>query len=289
MINRFRGDIRLLEPGLEWLEQKTGKPVLAVLPYLHGLQLDAEDAIQPAQQSSGKFRIIVPAIPRISNHTDFDALRAHPDVDLQFIGPDHAIPPADLIILPGSKNTRADLAFLQQQGWQQVLEKHLRYGGKVIGICGGYQMLGQIISDPHGVEGTAGDSDGLGLLDITTELTQEKRLQQVSGYCAFGFAAGGAPAAVQGYEIHMGLTYASNETLPAFHLNDEDEGARSPDDLILGTYLHGLFDHPEACSAVLEWAGLQSDAVVDLSALREHSINRVADACIPLLDALRAL
>jgi adenosylcobyric acid synthase len=96
-------------------------------------------------------------------------------VDLQFIGPDHAIPPADLIILPGSKNTRADLAFLQQQGWQQALEKHLRYGGKVIGICGGYQMLGQIISDPHGVEGTAGDSDGLGLLDITTELTQEKR------------------------------------------------------------------------------------------------------------------
>ncbi|WP_234030427.1 cobyric acid synthase [Undibacterium sp. 14-3-2] len=289
VINRFRGDIRLLEPGLEWLEQKTGKPVLAVLPYLHGLQLDAEDAIQPAQQSSGKFRIIVPAIPRISNHTDFDALRAHPDVDLQFIGPDHAIPPADLIILPGSKNTRADLAFLQHQGWQQALEKHLRYGGKVIGICGGYQMLGQIISDPYGVEGTAGDSDGLGLLDITTELTQEKRLQQVSGYCAFGFAADGAPAAVQGYEIHMGLTYASNETLPAFHLNGEDEGARSPDDLILGTYLHGLFDHPEACSALLAWAGLQSDAVVDLSALREQSIDRVADACIPLLDALRAL
>jgi adenosylcobyric acid synthase len=106
--------------------------------------------------------------------------------------------------LPGSKNTRADLAFLQQQGWQQALEKHLRYGGKVIGICGGYQMLGQIISDPHGVEGTAGDSDGLGLLDITTELTQEKRLQQVSGRCAFGLAADGAPAAVQGYEIHMG-------------------------------------------------------------------------------------
>ncbi|MFZ6658425.1 cobyric acid synthase [Undibacterium sp. TJN19] len=287
VINRFRGDIRLLEPGLEWLEKKTGKPVLAVLPYLHGLQLDAEDAIQSSQGVAGKFRIIVPAIPRISNHTDFDALRAHPDVDLQFIGPDRTIPPADLIILPGSKNTRADLAFLQAQGWHMVLEKHLRYGGKVIGICGGYQMLGQVISDPHGVEGAAGDSDGLGLLDITTELTREKRLQQVSGVCAFGDAP--VQAQVEGYEIHMGITYASNDTLPVFTINGEDEGARSPDDLIMGSYLHGLFDHPDACAALLTWAGLRSDTRVDLAALREQSLDRVADACAPLLAALQKL
>ncbi|MFZ6817369.1 cobyric acid synthase [Undibacterium sp. Ji22W] len=290
VINRFRGDISLLEPGLDWLEEKTGKPVLAVLPYLHGLMLDAEDAIQVKQNTTGKFRIIVPAIPRIANHTDFDALRAHPDVDLQFIGPDHPIPAADLIILPGSKNTRDDLAFLQQRGWQQVLEKHLRYGGKVIGICGGYQMLGQVVSDPHGVEGRAGDSDGLGLLDITTELTQEKRLQQVQGTCVFG---DDQTAKVEGYEIHMGITYASNDTLPAFVLINgaakEDEGSRSPDDQILGTYLHGLFDHPEACQALLRWAGLQSDVKVDLNALREQSINRVADACLPLLKALQNL
>jgi adenosylcobyric acid synthase len=287
VINRFRGDIRLLEPGLEWLEKKTGKPVLAVLPYLHGLQLDAEDAIQSSQGTAGKFRIIVPAIPRISNHTDFDALRAHPDVDLQFIGPDRVIPPADLIILPGSKNTRADLAFLQAQGWHAVLEKHLRYGGKVIGICGGYQMLGQVISDPDGVEGVAGDSDGLGLLDITTELTTEKRLQQVSGVCVFGDVT--VQAQVEGYEIHMGMTYASNDTLPVFKINGEDEGARSPDDLIMGSYLHGLFDHPDACAALLAWAGLRSAARVDLAALREQSIDRVADACIPLLAALQKL
>lgn len=285
VINRFRGDISLLEPGLDWLEKKTGKPVLAVLPYLHGLQLDAEDAIQSSQGNAGMFRIIVPAIPRISNHTDFDALRAHPDVDLQFIGPDRAIPAADLIILPGSKNTRADLEFLQAQGWQPVLEKHLRYGGKVIGICGGYQMLGQVISDPHGVEGQAGDSDGLGLLDITTELTQEKRLQQVTGVCAFNSST----AQVNGYEIHMGITYASNDTQPVFTINGEDEGARSPDDLILGTYLHGLFDHPEACAALLAWAGLESEHKVDLAALRELSLDRVADACVPLLDALQRL
>lgn len=290
VINRFRGDITLLEPGLDWLEQKTGKPVLAVLPYLHGLMLDAEDAIQMKQNNTGKFRIIVPAIPRIANHTDFDALRAHPDVDLQFIGPDHPIPSADLIILPGSKNTRDDLEFLKQRGWQQVLEKHLRYGGKVIGICGGYQMLGQIVSDPHGVEGKAGDSLALGLLDITTELTKEKRLQQVHGHCLFGHDQS---AKVAGYEIHMGVTYASSETLPAFMIDEggtpQEEGTRSPDDQILGTYLHGLFDHPEACLALLAWAGLQSEAVVDLNALREQSINRVADACIPLLDALQRM
>jgi adenosylcobyric acid synthase len=290
VINRFRGDISLLEPGLDWLEQKTGKPVLAVLPYLHGLMLDAEDAIQMKQNSTGKFKIIVPAIPRIANHTDFDALRAHPDIDLQFIGPDHPIPAADLIILPGSKNTRDDLAFLKQRGWQQVLEKHLRYGGKVIGICGGYQMLGQIVSDPHGVEGKAGDSDGLGLLDITTELTREKRLQQVQGQCLF---AAGQTAKVTGYEIHMGITYASSDTLPAFVLmganSNEEEGTRSPDNQILGTYIHGLFDHPEACQALLAWAGLQTDVVVDLNTLREQSIDRVADACIPLLTALQRL
>ena len=290
VINRFRGDISLLEPGLEWLEQKTGKPVLAVLPYLHGLMLDAEDAIQMDQQRSGKFKIIVPAIPRIANHTDFDALRAHPEIDLQFIGPDHPIPAADLIILPGSKNTRDDLNFLKQRGWQAVLEKHLRYGGKVLGICGGYQMLGQLVSDPHGVEGLAGDSDGLGLLDITTELTKEKRLQQVHGHCIFNSSHA---AKVTGYEIHMGITYASSDTTPAFKLTDEngtqEEGTVSPDNQILGTYIHGLFDHPEACQALLAWAGLQTDVVVDLNALREQSIDRVADACIPLFSALQKI
>lgn len=286
VINRFRGDIALLEPGLRWLEQKTGKPVLAVLPYLHGLMLDAEDAIQVSQHAGGKFRIIVPAIPRISNHTDFDALRAHPDVDLQFIGPDHPIPAADLIILPGSKNTCADLAFLKRTGWQQALEKHLRYGGKVIGICGGYQMLGQWVSDPHGVEGVAGEAEGLGLLDVTTELTKEKRLQQVEGVCTFGEQRN---QRVQGYEIHMGVTYASSDTLPVFMIAGEEEGTRSPDDLIMGTYLHGLFDHPEACQAILQWAGLTSTSTPDLNALREASIDRVADACEELLLALDSL
>ena len=281
VINRFRGDISLLQPGLDWLEKQTGKPVLAVLPYLHGLFLDAEDAIQPAQGARGRFKVIVPALPRISNHTDFDALRAHPDVDLSFIGPGQAIPPADLVVLPGSKSTRGDLAWLQAQGWPQALRRHLRYGGKVIGICGGYQMLGRSVADPHGVEGAPGTSPALGLLDVETELTREKRLAQVSGHCAF------AEAAVSGYEIHMGVSRGNPASPAAFYIGERAEGTRSPDDQILGTYLHGLFDIPESLTALLRWAGLEAPSAVDLPALREQSLERVADASKPLLEALR--
>jgi adenosylcobyric acid synthase len=177
VINRFRGDLGLLQPGLDWLEAKTGKPVLAVLPYLHDLQLDAEDAIAPTQSVRGRFRVAVPVLPRISNHTDFDALRAHADIDLRFVGPGQAIPPADLIILPGSKNTRGDLAWLKQQGWPDAIRRHLRYGGKLIGICGGFQMLGESVDDPHGVEGAPGSSAGLGLLAMRTALTRDKRFR----------------------------------------------------------------------------------------------------------------
>jgi adenosylcobyric acid synthase len=280
VINRFRGDISLLEPGLEWLEQKTGKPVLAVLPYLHGLQLDAEDAIQQGQGSTGSFRVVVPVFPRISNHTDFDALRAHPQVDLRFIGPQQDLPPADLIILPGSKNTRADLDWLKQNGWDEGIRRHLRYGGRLIAICGGFQMLGTTISDPHGLEGSAGESAGLGLLALRTELLREKRLAQVEGRCVF------ADAAVSGYEIHMGASSGAALERPAFVVDGRAEGAISDDGQILGTYLHGVFDHPEGMRALLRWAGLRDAGTVDIGALREASIDRVADACRELFEAL---
>ncbi|MFC7288093.1 cobyric acid synthase [Herminiimonas glaciei] len=283
VINRFRGDISLLEPGLKWLEEQTGKPVLAVLPYLHGLFLDAEDAVETTQAARGAFRVVVPVPPRISNHTDFDALRAHPEVDLQLVGPGQPIPPADLIILPGSKNTRGDLDWLIANGWRETLLRHARYGGKIIGICGGYQMLGMTVADPHGVEGRPGVSQGLGLLDIATELTREKRLEQVSGTCAF------ADAGVSGYEIHMGTSEGAARSSPVFMIDGRAEGARSDDDHILGTYLHGLFDTPSACSALLRWAGLDSDVTVDTAQLREASLQRLADAARPLLAALRAL
>jgi adenosylcobyric acid synthase len=280
VINRFRGDIALLEPGIEWLENKTGKPVLAVLPYLHGLCLDAEDAIDTKQSSTGQFRVVVPVVPRISNHTDFDPLRMHPDIDLQFVGPGAAIPAADLIVLPGSKNTQSDLAFLVAQGWDTALQKHLRYGGKVIGICGGFQMLGLTVNDPFGVEGNAGCVDGFGLLDLTTELQTEKQLRNVKGSCKF------ADASVTGYEIHAGISIGTALDNPAFFVEGRPEGAISRDKQILGTYLHGVFDDPQALNALLEWAGLRSDIRIDSNELRDLSLDRVADACVPLMDVL---
>ena len=292
VINRFRGDISLLQGGLDWLEERTGKPVLAVLPYLHGLTLDAEDAIQSEQHGSGLFRVIVPLLPRISNHTDFDALRAHPQVDLRFIAAGQPHPPADLVILPGSKNTRGDLAWLKEHGWQETLQRHLRYGGKVIGICGGFQMLGKRVIDAHGMEGVAGVTEGLGLLDLETEMTQNKQLRQVVGRCAF------TDASVSGYEIHMGISSGPALARPAFLIDGSTpetgscgvaEGARSEDEQVLGTYLHGIFDTPEALRSLLAWAGLADAVTIDLRALREASIDRIADATLPLLQALEKL
>ncbi|MFC3460486.1 MULTISPECIES: cobyric acid synthase [Massilia] len=285
VINRFRGDIGLLEPGLDWLERETGKPVLAVLPYLHGLYLDAEDAVQPAQAGQGAFKVVVPSLPRMSNHTDFDALRAHPEIDLRFVRQGETIPGADLVILPGSKNTRADLAWLRAQGWPEAIRRHLRYGGKLIGVCGGFQMLGTRIDDPHGVEGNAGASEGLALLEITTSMTRHKQLRQVSGVCAFD-ASG---AQVAGYEIHMGESEGAALGQPAFRVDGRAEGACSTDGQILGTYLHGLFDHPDACAALLRWAGARTVHRVDSAALREASLDRLADAAQPLLERLRLL
>jgi adenosylcobyric acid synthase len=287
VINRFRGDIKLLEPGLDWLEAQTGKPVLAVLPYLHGLFLDAEDAVQAAQTSKGAFRVVVPSLPRMSNHTDFDALRAHPDVDLRFVREGEAIPGADLIILPGSKNTRGDLAWLDTHGWREQIARHLRYGGKVMGVCGGFQMLGKTVGDPHGVEGTPGVSNGLGLLDIDTELTRDKQLTRVEGVCMF--APCNASGRVSGYEIHMGVSSGAAMTRPVFAIDGRGEGAMSADGQIMGTYLHGLFDHPDACSALLRWAGSRSEQVVDTAQLREASLDRIAASVEGLLDRLIGL
>lgn len=284
IINRFRGDIGLLQPGLDWLVARTGKPVFGVLPYLHGLHLDAEDAIvgtQSDKRDDALLRVIVPVLPRISNHTDFDALRAHPGVDLRFVGPGMPIPAADLVILPGSKSVRADLDFLRTHGWDRALARHLRYGGKVIGICGGMQMLGRHVHDPDGREGPAGSSTGLGLLDVDTTLAPEKQLRQVSGRLAL--EDGGAT--VRGYEIHLGVTTGAGLARPALWLGDNrPDGALSADGQVLATYVHGLFDDPAACGALLRWAGLAAAQGVDLDALREASIERLADSVAAHLD-----
>ncbi|MWV15884.1 cobyric acid synthase [Pseudomonas sp. L-22-4S-12] len=283
VINRFRGDLSLLQPGLDWLEERTGKPVLGVLPYLMDFHLEAEDAIATRQviQAEQSLKVVVPVLPRISNHTDFDPLRLHPQVDLQFIGPGQAIPPADLIILPGSKSVRADLAFLREQGWPAAIDRHLRYGGKLLGICGGLQMLGTQIDDPHGLEGAPGSSAGLGLLDFATVLEPEKQLRNVLGRLCL------EQAAVNGYEIHAGVS-AGVGLNGAVQLNDgRSDGGLSADGQVLGTYLHGLFESSEACGALLRWAGLREVQTVDYHALRERDIERLADLVEAHLDTAR--
>jgi len=275
VINRFRGDIALLQPGLEWLEHKTGKPVFGVLPYLQGLHLDAEDALQCEQAETAeddRLRVIAPAFPRISNHTDFDALRAYPQVDFRFVGPGSPIPSADLIVLPGSKSVRADLDWLVGEGWSHAITRHLRYGGKVIGICGGMQMLGRRVDDPHGLEGPAGCSRGLALLNYDSRLEPEKQLRHVCGRLSE------SGARVRGYEIHMGVTTGPALGRPAIVLdNGEANGALSEDGQIFATYLHGLFDQPEASATLLAWAGLAHAPPLDYAAMREASIDRLAD------------
>jgi adenosylcobyric acid synthase len=280
VINRFRGDISLLQSGLNWLEQQTGKPVLGVLPYLHDLHLEAEDAIQTAQPitSQTSLKVVVPVLPRISNHTDFDVLRFHPQVDLQFISLSQPIPSADLIILPGSKSVQADLVHLLNSGWKDAILKHLRYGGKVLGICGGFQMLGNSIADPDQVEGKSGTLEGLGLLDLQTTLTTQKQLKNVKGHIELD------QSEITGYEIHAGLSQGDALKRPFCKLEDGFDGAISEDNQIIGTYVHGLFDNVQSQQTLLNWAGLKHTDSINPTAVQENTLNRLADMVEAHLD-----
>ncbi|UJS24493.1 cobyric acid synthase [Thiothrix winogradskyi] len=286
VINRFRGDIGLLQGGLDWLEAYTGKPVLGVLPYLHGLHLDAEDAVpentphpQPFPRKGGReLRVIVPRLPHISNHTDFEPLRLHPQVDFQYVGHLESIPAADLVILPGSKNVGFDLAWLRSQGWEAAIQRHLRYGGKVIGVCGGMQMLGQALHDPHGIEGESTSHQGLGLLDFETTLQPEKQLTNRRGILAPPLQKEGlGEDFLQGYEIHCGISTGKALAFPAVYLDGQPDGAISADGQIIATYLHGLFDSPDALQTLLEWAGLTVTQTFDINTVREQQLERLAD------------
>jgi adenosylcobyric acid synthase len=291
VINRFRGDLALLQPGLKWLEARTGKPVFGVLPHLPGLHLDAEDSIsrepidrEPAAGHAATLRVLVPVTPRIANHTDFDPLRQQPQVDFHYVQDARDLAGADLVILAGSKSVRADLAWLRERDWPRYLERHLRYGGKLIGICGGFQMLGEQIADTEGVEGPPGQSAGLGWLELHTVLHKEKELRNVSGCLALDATR------VSGYEIHMGQSTGSALDRPALRLEDgRADGAMSADGQILGTYVHGLFEEPSACATLLRWAGLTAPLVLDHARRREQMLDRLADAVESSLDLSRLL
>ncbi len=295
VINKFRGDKTLLDPGLAWLEQRTGKPVFGVLPYLHDFYLEAEDAIDASQTKDDNtplLNIVVPVFPRISNHTDVDALRHHPRVNLHFVGPGQTPPPADMVILPGSKSVMDDLAWLRENGWQNYLDKHLRYGGKVMGICGGLQMLGESIVDNEAVESTHKTIKGLGYLPLHTVFKPEKQLANKRGILRLG----NSEAPVEGYEIHHGDSTVDNhavdnnttqnsETQRLLHYDDgSTDGYLSNDQQIFGCYLHGLFDTPATCDAILQWAGLAGHNAIDMRAFKEKNIVRLAESVASHLD-----
>jgi adenosylcobyric acid synthase len=203
---------------------------------------------------------------------------------LRFVDGTQGPPAADLIILPGSKNVRADLDWLRAHGWERHLQRHLRYGGKLLGVCGGFQMLGRSIADPHGVEGPAGESAGFGWFDMRTQLQRGKQLLNVEGTLCLE----GAP--VSGYEIHAGQSEGLALDHPAVILEDQRrDGAISADGQILGSYLHGLFERSSASTALLRWAGLPQPLIVNHPAQREEMLERLADAVEASLDVPRLL
>ncbi|HXG20915.1 MAG TPA: cobyric acid synthase [Methylomirabilota bacterium] len=248
LINKFRGDIRLLESGLRLLEERTGIPVFGVVPYLRELRIPQEDAAildaTTARPGEKPLAFGVVRLPRISNYTDFAPLELEPDVAVHYVSDPESVPRLDVVCLPGSKSTVADLQWLRRARWETYLTRHVRDGGWLVGICGGYQMLGQDILDPHHVESAAAETVGLGFLDVVTTFAREKITAQVEG------AGLGSGPPVSGYEIHAGRVTRQGAALPLLRLTmrngqpiNELEGAHSLEGRVWGTAIHGLFDN----------------------------------------------
>ena len=238
VINKFRGDLSLFDDGYRLIAARTFWPGFGVLPYFpDAWRLPAEDALDIAPSpTKGGVKIACLTLSRIANFDDLDPLQAEPGVAVVMVRPGQTIPvDAALVIIPGSKSTRGDLAYLRAQGWDIDLLAHHRRGGRILGICGGYQMLGREISDPHGIEGPAGASKGLGLLDVATTMTTDKRLTRTEAV----HAASGT--AVSAYEIHIGRTEGGDCKRPFARIGLRPEGAISADGRVTGSYLHGMF------------------------------------------------
>ncbi|MCS0496388.1 cobyric acid synthase [Ancylobacter sp. MQZ15Z-1] len=240
LVNRFRGDPALFASGMEEIAARTGWAALGLVPFFPGARrLPAEDALAldaaPLAKPGAKLRIAVPLLPRIANFDDIDPLDAEPGVEVVRVRPGEALPgDADLVILPGSKSTIPDLAALRANGWDIDIAAHVRRGGRVLGLCGGYQMLGRTLSDPDGIEGPPGTVPGLGLIEVDTVLSGEKRLVAVTGTAE--------SVSFSGYEMHMGVTEGPGRARPFALIDGEGpEGAVSADGRVMGTYAHGLF------------------------------------------------
>ena len=283
IVNKFRGDPRLFDDGVTAIEDRTGWPCFGVIPWLAAAaRLPAEDAVvlnQPQTDRDGGLKIAAPMLSRIANFDDADPLKQEPDVNFQWIAPGRSIPcDADAIILFGTKSTLGDLAFLRAQGWDHDIIAHARAGGRVLGICGGYQMLGRKIADSEGVDGPPGEAAGLGLLDVETAMGTTKRVMPVSAVCAV------TGASISGYEIHMGSTDGSDTARPFATVDDAREGARSADGRIEGTYLHGAFASDAFRRAWLTRAGAAPAAGLHYGAAVENAIDALADGVEAAVD-----
>jgi adenosylcobyric acid synthase len=280
IINKFRGDAKLFDQGLTSITRLTGWPSLGVVPWLpQAAWLPAEDAMDLDRESaSSSSRVIaVPVLARIANFDDLDPLGMEPGVKLVFVRPGEPIPgDADVVILPGSKSTIGDLAFLRAQGWDIDIQAHVRRGGHVLGLCGGYQMLGRNIADPDGLDGRAGTVDGLGLLDISTVMRGDKSTTLVSG------AHGATGTAVEGYEIHLGRSDGPDTARPMLTLDGRPDGATSADGRVQGTYVHGLFTGDAFRKSWL--AGLGIASTLAYEARIESALDALADHLEKNLD-----
>lgn len=260
--------------------------MLGVLSYVNDLRLKAENAIDTHQAAkAGPYlRMVVLVLPRINNHADFDPLRLRPQAELSFVGPNQALPSADLIALPGSESVRTDLAALHEHGRGEVILRHLRYSSRLLGICGGLQVLDERLYNPLGLEGTVGSSAGLGLLALRTILEADKQLRNVQSRLSL------EDVSLSGYEICAGVIRGETLVWPVVVLDDgRANGAHSVDGDVMDTYLHGLLESTAACSTLLRWAGLHEVRAVDYQVLRERGIERLADLIERRLDTGRLL
>ncbi|AUW43018.1 Cobyric acid synthase [Rhizobium leguminosarum] len=258
IINKFRGDVSLFDDGIRAIEGFTGWPCFGVVPWLRGAaRLPAEDSAvleRLARGGTGALKIAVPVLPRIANFDDLDPLKTEPDVELVFVRSGERIPAdASLVVLPGSKSTISDLADFRAEGWDRDLQAHVRRGGRVIGICGGYQMLGRAVHDPLGIEGGTLETPGLGLLDIETEMAPEKTVRNSQARSAE------FDAPLAGYQIHLGITRGPDCIRPSAIIDGAPDGALSADGRIMGTYLHGLFGSDAYRARLLQSFGLSGE------------------------------
>jgi adenosylcobyric acid synthase len=283
IINKFRGDVTLFQGGIETIKARTGLPCLGVVPYFaRARELPAEDAlaldrIEPPPRA-GKLRVVVPRLPRVANFDDLDPLRAESGVALDLVSPGRPLPLADLILLPGSKATLADLAALRMEGWDIDILAHRRRGGAVLGLCAGYQMLGRRIADPLGIEGPPGEAPGLGLLDIETVLTGDKMLTMVEG---IDLKSG---AAIKGYEMHVGRSTGADTERPMVRLGERLDGAVSRDGRVMGCHVHGIFSGDAFRRGFTAALGGIADQGLYYEAQVDSALDALADHCEAHLD-----